>query len=119
MDQAIARVRYLKTAVPRAFITTADEATKLVFAESQLEVPRRTGALAASGHLTPSVSSGSDHSVTISYGPIKYARIVHYNNHHVRHRIGKAYFVIDPLNRWRDRIADMQATAVKVAASGG
>jgi len=115
LNEAIGRLEYLREAVPKAAVAAMLVGAARIFAESQVEVPRRTGALASTGRISPVIESSNEWTVHITYGPISYARIVHYNNH-IRHVDGRSYFALDPLNAVARDIADDQSDAIKVVA---
>ncbi len=96
-------------ASPRATAYLAemmDVAMAEVFEISQVQVPRRTGALAGSGHQEPVEMAGNDINVSIGYGgpAAQYALFVHENLQAQHASPTKAKFLEDPMNDVLDRL---------------
>lgn len=115
LDRAKARLDDIEITIPEVSTAVLVAKAAEIFAVSEIEVPKRTGALAASGHVSPPIKEGNSVSVMITYGPLSYARIVHYNNRTVNHRTGRSYFVTDPLNDLSRDTAEEMSAAIETA----
>ena len=99
-DNAFAR---MEKNMPGAVADTCNDSAKLLLAKSQLEVPRKTNALADTGRVTE-VSAGGVHQARgVKYGDsevdgvgVDYAAAVH-EILKASHPQGKAKYVEDPL----------------------
>lgn len=117
-DKAIARLERLERDIPRAGIEGARATVTMAFAATQAQVPRRTERLALTGFLGPVVDEGGDnYSISASYGPTRYAAIMHFGMRY-HHRAGeKAYFLSDPFKEFEDAILQSMANAIEVRAN--
>lgn len=119
VDEALARLERIKNDMPRSAAEAMRLGAGAVYATSQLQVPRRTGALAASGEISGLVDEGDgSRAIHINYGGglLSYSRLVHYNNRTVTHRIGNAYFVTDPMRALRPAIGALMQAAAEAAS---
>lgn len=85
---------------------TLEAVGKEAFAESQSQVPVRTGALRASGSTQGPEQSGDAVNFYITYGGglVNYAWIVH-EDVTVSHRNGKAHYLSDPVDAAQENLA--------------
>ena len=85
-----------------------------IMATSKTEVPVETGALRASGQVTPPTITAQGVEVVLGYGnsSVGYAVYVH-ENLMARHPVGKAKFLEDPMNRARQGMEDRLAADLR------
>lgn len=81
-----------------------------IYAETQREVPRRTGALADSGSMTSDTTKRGILRLVISY-TASYARWVHERD--LNYRVGKWKFVEDPVRKMAPGIPSRIAASMK------
>lgn len=84
-----------------------------IMAESVREVPVDTGRLRQSARVGKVRYAGMDLAIDLGYGT-DYALAVHERTD-VGHKVGKAKYLSDPINRWRPKITEKVGKAVEIA----